>query len=714
MNHSETDYRKTPLTEIYGIHVFNDSVMRQRLPKPVYNQLKEVQQGKRELSLEVAEVVASAMKDWAIEKGATHYTHWFQPLTDLTAEKHDAFISPTDDGKVIMEFSGAELIMGEPDASSFPSGGLRATFEARGYTAWDTTSPAYLKEDKTGITLYIPTAFISYRGETLDKKVPLLRSMQAVGTQAMRVLKALGNTTAERVITSVGPEQEYFLVDKEFYDRRPDLIITGRTIFGAAPSKGQELDDHYFGSIKERVAGFMHELNNDLWKLGISAKTQHNEVAPNQFELATIYNTANVATDHNQIVMETLQKVASRHKLVALLHEKPFKDFNGSGKHNNWSLATDDGVNLLEPGDNPHSNAQFLLFLTAVIKAVDTYAPLLRMSAANTGNDHRLGGHEAPPAIISIFLGDILSEVLEKLAADKPVNATNGSSLEIGVSTLPKLPKHLTDRNRTSPFAFTGNKFEFRMVPSSQSIAEANTILNSTVAAVLEEFADSLEADIKAGKDINEAVAKLIKETYKTHSRVVFNGNGYSEEWVQEAEQRGLPNIKSTVDAIGATTTDSAVKLFEGQKVYSKEELESRQEICYEKFSKQVAIEANVMLSMARKSIIPAANRYAGELARTAQSVHAVDPQLDVTGQTTLLKSVLGALKSLETELTALEQMLTEAMNLPEGSFEQARFYRYRVFEKMNDLRSYGDRLEQLVAKDLWPFPTYEDMLMQL
>ncbi|MFO7729939.1 MAG: glutamine synthetase III [Spirochaetia bacterium] len=714
MNHSETDYRKTPLTEIYGIHVFNDSVMRQRLPKPVYNQLKDVQRGKRELSLEVAEVVASAMKDWAIEKGATHYTHWFQPLTDLTAEKHDAFISPTDDGKVIMEFSGAELIMGEPDASSFPSGGLRATFEARGYTAWDTTSPAYLKEDKTGITLYIPTAFISYRGETLDKKVPLLRSMQAVGSQAMRVLKALGNTTAERVITSVGPEQEYFLVDKEFYDRRPDLIITGRTIFGAAPSKGQELDDHYFGSIKERVAGFMHELNNDLWKLGISAKTQHNEVAPNQFELATIYNTANVATDHNQIVMETLQKVASRHKLVALLHEKPFKDFNGSGKHNNWSLATDDGVNLLEPGDNPHSNAQFLLFLTAIIKAVDTYAPLLRMSAANTGNDHRLGGHEAPPAIISIFLGDILSEVLEKLATDKPVNATNGTSLEIGVSTLPKLPKHLTDRNRTSPFAFTGNKFEFRMVPSSQSIAEANTILNSTVAAVLEEFADRLEADINAGKDINEAVAKLIKETYKTHSRVVFNGNGYSEEWVEEAEQRGLPNIKSTVDAIGETTTDSAVKLFENQKVYSKEELESRQEICYEKFSKQVAIEANVMLSMARKSIIPAANRYAGELARTAQAVHGVDPQLDITGQTALLKSVLGALKGLETELAALEQMITEALSLPEGSFEQAHFYRYRVFEKMNDLRSYGDRLEQLVAKDLWPFPTYEDMLMQL
>ncbi len=714
MNHTDTDYSKTPLTEIYGIHVFNDSVMRQRLPKPVYKDLKAVQAGKKELSLEVAEVVASAMKDWAIEKGATHYTHWFQPLTDLTAEKHDAFISPTSDGKVIMEFSGAELIMGEPDASSFPSGGLRATFEARGYTAWDTTSPAFLKEDKTGITLYIPTAFISYRGETLDKKVPLLRSMEAVSTQAMRILKALGNTTAERVITSVGPEQEYFLVDKEFFDKRPDLIIAGRTIFGSTPSKGQELDDHYFGSIKERVACFMHELNHELWKLGISAKTQHNEVAPNQFELATIYSTANVATDHNQIVMETLQKVAYRHNLVCLLHEKPFKDFNGSGKHNNWSMATDDGVNLLEPGDSPHSNAQFLLFLSAVIKAVDKYAPLLRMSASNTGNDHRLGGHEAPPAIISIFLGDILTDVMEKLAADKPVKVTNGTSLEVGVHTLPKLPKHLTDRNRTSPFAFTGNKFEFRMVPSSQSIAEANTILNTAAAGVLEEFADQLEADLKAGKDINEAVAALVKETYRDHSRVVFNGNGYSEEWVKEAEKRGLPNIKSTVDAITEMTKPEAVTLFEGQKVYSKEELESRQEICFEKFSKQVAIEANIMVSMARKSIIPAVNRYAGELARTAASVHSVDPELDVGVTTGLLTQVLDALKGLERELAQLEKMITEALGMEEGSFEQARFYRYKVFEQMNEVRTFGDRLEELVAKDLWPFPSYEDMLMQL
>ena len=458
----------------------------------------------------------------------------------------------------------------------------------------------------------------------------------------------------------------------------------------------------------------MHELNHELWKLGISAKTQHNEVAPNQFELATIYNTANVATDHNQIVMETLQKIAYRHNLVCLLHEKPFKDFNGSGKHNNWSMATDDGVNLLEPGDNPHSNAQFLLFLSAVIKAVDTYAPLLRMAASNTGNDHRLGGHEAPPAIISIFLGDILTDVLEKLAADKPVQVTNGVHLEVGVNTLPKLPKHLTDRNRTSPFAFTGNKFEFRMVPSSQSIAEANTILNTTVAGILSEFADRLEADLKSGKEIKDSVADLVKETYRAHSRVVFNGNGYSEEWVKEAAKRGLPNIKSTVDAIAEMTEPEAVKLFESQKVYSDEELESRQEICFEKYSKQVAIEANIMLSMARKSIIPAVNRYAGEIARTASSIYAVDPQLDVSPQTGLLKQVLDALKGFESELAALEQLLTEAMGMDEGSFDQAHFYRYKVFEKMEEVRSYGDRLEQLVAKDLWPFPSYEDMLMQL
>jgi len=702
------------ITEIYGVHLFNDNIMRQRLPKSVYRNIKEVQEGGRSLSIEVAEVVASAMKDWAIEKGATHYTHWFQPLTEMTAEKHDAFISPTADGKVIMEFSGSELIMGEPDASSFPSGGLRATFEARGYTAWDTTSPAFLKEDRTGVTLYIPTAFISYRGEALDKKVPLLRSMEVINTQALRILQAMGNTTSKRVLPSVGAEQEYFLVDKEVFDRRPDLIITGRTLFGSAPAKGQELNDHYFGSIKERVAGFMHELNHELWKLGISAKTQHNEVAPNQFELATIFTSANVATDNNQLVMETLRKIAARHNLVTLLHEKPFKDFNGSGKHNNWSLSTDDGMNLLQPGDSPHENAQFLLFLVAVIKAVDTYAPLLRMSAANTGNDHRLGGHEAPPAIISIFLGEMLTEILENLSTDKKVDMRNGETLEVGVTTLPKLPKHLTDRNRTSPFAFTGNKFEFRMVPSSQSIALANTVLNTTVAEILSGFADWMEEDIAKGGDINETVKTIIRETYRNHHRIIFNGNGYSEDWIAEAQKRGLPNIRSTVDAIGEIVKDYAVELFEKQHIYSREELESRRTIYYEKYSKQIAIEANLMISMARRSIIPATNRYIGELADTARAVYAVDPQLDVSVQKGVIAELIGTLKELEKETGALEKTLTEAVKLEDSSFEEAYYYRYTVCEKMAALRNHGDRLEELIPKDLWPFPSYEEMLLQL
>jgi glutamine synthetase len=714
MDPTHTDYREIPLTEIYGIHLFNDNIMRQRLPKSVYQDLKAVQEGDKALSLATAEVVAGAMKDWAIEKGATHYTHWFQPLTELTAEKHDAFISPTADGRVIMEFSGSELIMGEPDASSFPSGGLRATFEARGYTAWDTTSPAFLKEDRTGVTLYIPTAFISYRGEALDKKVPLLRSMEVINRQAMRILRALGNTSSKRVLPSVGAEQEYFLVDKEFFDRRPDLIVTGRTLYGSAPAKGQELNDHYFGSIKERVAGFMRELNHELWKLGISAKTQHNEVAPNQFELATIYTTANVATDNNQLVMESLRKIAARHKLVALLHEKPFKDFNGSGKHNNWSLATDDGINLLQPGDSPHENAQFLLFLSAIIKAVDLYAPLLRMSAANTGNDHRLGGHEAPPAIISIFLGEMLTEVLEKLSTSEKVPVRNGETLEVGVTTLPKLPKHLTDRNRTSPFAFTGNKFEFRMVPSSQSIALANTVLNTTVADVLSGFADRLETSLKKGEDINTTVNEIIRETYRAHRRIIFNGNGYAEEWIAEAEKRGLPNIKSTVEAIGEIVKDSSVELFERHRVYSKEELESRRAIYCEKYSKQIAIEANMMISMGRRSIIPAANRFIRELADTARGIYAVDPQLDISVQKKILSQVIESLKNLEQEISAMEELLIEVRSMEEASFEEAYFYRYRVFEKMQDLRRHGDRLEELLPKNLWPFPSYEEMLLQL
>jgi glutamine synthetase len=609
-----------------------------------------------------------------------------------------------------MEFSGKELIMGEPDASSFPSGGLRATFEARGYTAWDTTSPAFLKQDRAGVTLYIPTAFVSYKGEALDKKVPLLRSMQAVNRQAMRVLRALGNTSSNHVNTTVGPEQEYFLIDKEYFDRRPDLVLTGRTVFGSAPPKGQELDDHYFGSIKERISGFMRELNYELWKLGISAKTQHNEVAPNQFELATIYETANVATDYNQLVMETLRRVATRHKLVALLHEKPFAGVNGSGKHNNWSISTDDGINLLEPGDSPHENAQFLLFLTAVIKAVDSYATLLRASAANTGNDHRLGANEAPPAIVSVFLGDMLTEIMEKLSKGETVNVRNGEQLEIGVNTLPRLPKHLTDRNRTSPFAFTGNKFEFRMVASSQSIAEPNTVLNTAVAEVLREFADELEGS----SDVNETIKRLVKETYKQHERVVFNGNGYSDEWVREAEQRGLPNIATTVDAIGEFTTEEAVGLFSEHCVYSRQELVSRKEIGYENYSKQVAIEANVTLSMGRTAILPAGTRYAETLARTITSIKETSPELDTSHYAALLEKVLDATRRLDAAAAELDELLRRAREMEEGSYEQARFFRYEVFDTMNELRAAGDELETVVPADLWPLPTYEQMLFQL
>ncbi len=696
--------------EIFGTNVFNDEVMRQRLPKPVYRGLQEVQQGERELALEVAEVVANAMKDWAIEKGATHYTHWFQPLTGLTAEKHEAFISPIGRGRVIMEFSGKELIMGEPDASSFPSGGLRATFEARGYTAWDTTSPAFLKEDKTGVTLYIPTAFISYRGEALDQKVPLLRSMETVSRQALRVLRALGNDKSKRVIPTVGPEQEYFLIDKEYFYRRPDLVLTGRTVYGTPPAKGQELDDHYFGSIKERVSGFMRELNTELWKLGISAKTQHNEVAPNQFELATIFDTSNVAADYNQLVMETLRRVAVRHDLVTLLHEKPFAGVNGSGKHNNWSLSTDDGINLLEPGEDPHENAQFLLFLSAVIRAVDEYAPLLRMSASNTGNDHRLGANEAPPAIISIFLGDILTDILEKISAGEKAAASNGVSLEIGLTTMPKLPKHLSDRNRTSPFAFTGNKFEFRMVPSSHSISEANTVLNTAAAEVLSDFADRLEASA----DVKKTVKDLIKETYGRHRRVVFNGNNYSSQWPIEAEKRGLAHIGSTVDAITEMSREDTIRLFEKHRVYTREELLSRQAICFDNYVKQIAIEANVMVSMGRTSILPAAFSYSDRLSRTIASIRNVDPQLDSSTHRRSLEKLLTAIASFDRELTELEGLIAEGEKLEAGSYETARFYRYRIFEKMEELRRFGDMLETLVANADWPFPNYEEMLFRL
>jgi glutamine synthetase len=705
------DFIATPLTEIYGVNSFNDSAMRERLPKGIYKELKRVMRGENELSPEVAEVVANAMRDWAIERGATHFTHWFQPLTGLTAEKHDSFIAPTQDGKVIMEFSGKELIQGEPDASSFPSGGLRATFEARGYTAWDVSSPAFLKEGGSGITLYIPTAFVSYNGEALDKKVPLLRSMQAVNKQALRILRAMGNTTSNRVVTTVGPEQEYFLVDKEYHDKRLDLMLAGRTVFGAMPPKGQEMEDHYFGNIKERVADFMRELNIELWKLGISAKTQHNEVAPNQFELATIYTSSNVACDWNQLVMETMKTVAARHGLTALLHEKPFAGVNGSGKHNNWSMGTDDGMNLLEPGTSPHDNAQFLVFLMAILKAVDIYAPLLRMSAANTGNDHRLGANEAPPAIISVFLGDVLSDLLEKLSKGQTVKAPGGGKLEIGVTCLPKLPMDLTDRNRTSPFAFTGNKFEFRMVPSSESIAGPNVVLNTTVAEVLSEFATALEK----AKDIKAAINKIVVETFKAHKRIIFNGNNYADSWVKEAEKRGLPNITATVDAIPEMIKPGVVDIFEKHKVLSKSELESRCTIYLEKYIKQITIEAKTMISMSNRQIFPAVLSYTGEVAEGIGAVKSVSAAIDTTVQEGFLKEIVDHSKSLKEKTKELEILVSEGEETHDDDIlKHARFFRNRIVPKMAEVRFFADKLETLVEKKKWPFPTYEDLLFRL
>ncbi len=703
------DFVKTPLNDLYGENCFNDSVMRARLPKSVYRELKEVQKGNKQLSLEVAEVVASTMKDWAIEKGATHFTHWFQPMTGLTAEKHDSFISPTPDGKVILEFSGKELIKGEPDASSFPSGGLRATFEARGYTAWDTTSPAFLMNDNTGVTLKIPTAFFAYTGEALDKKVPLLKSMEVINKEALRVIRALGNTTSQKVIPTAGPEQEYFLVDKSFFDKRMDLYLTGRTLFGAMPAKGQEMEDHYFGPIKLRVADFMRELNYELWKIGISAKTQHNEVAPNQFEIAPIYSSVNVATDHNQLTMEVIQKVANRHNLVALLHEKPFAGGNGSGKHNNWSLSTDDGLNLLEPGDSPHLNMQFLLFLSAIIRAVDKYAPLLRWSASNTGNDHRLGANEAPPAIISIFLGSELNEILEKLSEKKPVKSTNGNYLELGVNSLPKLPKDSTDRNRTSPFAFTGNKFEFRMVPSSGSVAMPNTVLNTVVADILSEFAAELE---KSG-DIAETVKEIVAKTYKNHKRIIFNGNGYAEEWIKEAEKRGLPNIKSNVEAIPELIKDYSVSLFTKYNVMTKNELESRYTIYLEKYSKQINIEAGVMVEMAALEIIPAVLDYAKKCADTINSLTLAGIKAGISEQKAMLENIMKNFEALKESTDKLKAEIKKAKGI-EDHLAQANYYHEKVFPMMTKVRSYADDLEKMTGKENWPFPTYLDLLFKI
>lgn len=694
------------LMSIYGSNVFNDAVMKERLPKATYKALRKTIEEGLSLDPAVADVVASVMKDWAIEKGATHFTHWFQPMTGITAEKHDAFISPTGDGKAIMEFSGKELIKGEPDASSFPSGGLRATFEARGYTAWDCTSPAFVKDD----SLCIPTAFCSYTGEALDKKTPLLRSMEALSKQALRVLRTLGNTTTTKVITTVGPEQEYFIVDKKTFEQRKDLIFTGRTLFGAKPPKGQELEDHYFGSIKERISAYMKELDEELWKLGISAKTKHNEVAPAQHELAPIFTTTNIATDHNQLTMELMKKVALRHDLVCLLHEKPFAGINGSGKHNNWSMGTDDGVNLLEPGHTPHDNQQFLVFLCAVIKAVDEYADLLRVSAANPGNDHRLGANEAPPAIISIFLGEQLQDILEQIEKGGATSSKTGGLMEIGVNTLPALPKDATDRNRTSPFAFTGNKFEFRMVPSSASIAAPNYILNTIVAEVLDEVATRLE---KAA-DVNAEVKAILTEIATKHKKVVFNGNGYSDEWVAEAEKRGLPNIKTTVEAIKALVAEKNLAVMEKHAVLSRVEMESRYEIELENYIKTINIEALTMIEMAKREILPAVINFATNLATSINEIKATGIEADVTAQTELLTEVSSLAAALKKNTAVLEAAVEKASNAHGDTFEQASLFRFDVFEKMGTLREAADALETLVEKDVWPMPTYGDLLFNV
>lgn len=697
------------LTEIFGMDVFNEATMIERLPKKTYAALKKTILNGEDLDPEVADIVANAMKDWAIERGATHYTHWFQPMTGITAEKHDSFISPTSGGKVIMEFSGKELIKGEPDASSFPSGGLRATFEARGYTAWDCTSPAFLREDASGVTLCIPTAFCSYTGEALDKKTPLLRSMEALNTQTLRILKLFGHTDVKSVNCSVGPEQEYFLVDKAKYLQREDLIFSGRTLFGALPPKGQEMEDHYFGSLKERIGAFMKEVNEECWKLGILAKTQHNEVAPAQHELAPIYSTANIASDHNQLVMEIMKKVATRHGLACLLHEKPFAGVNGSGKHNNWSIVTDTGRNLLDPGKTPHENIQFLLFLAAILKAVDEYADILRLSASNAGNDHRLGANEAPPAIISIFLGEQLEDVVRQLIeTGDATSSKKGGKLNIGVNTLPKLQKDETDRNRTSPFAFTGNKFEFRMVGSSMSIAGPNTVLNTIVADALGEIADELEK----ADNFDLAVHDLIKKTVTEHQRIIFNGNGYSDEWVAEAERRGLPNLRSLVEAIPSLVSEKAITLFEKHKVFSKAELFSRAEIEYETYSKTINIEAKTMIEMANKLYIPAVIKFATNLAESINKIKAVSPSIDVSVQEDLLKETSDLLAKAKAAVNALSNYVAEAAQ-KEGK-EQAVYFKQIVFPAMEMLRTPIDALELIVDKEIWPVPTYGDLLFEV
>ena len=698
--------------EIFASKVFTFGKMKERLPKSVYREVRQLMDWGGELSPASADVVAKAMKDWAVENGATHYTHWFQPLTGITAEKHDAFVThPDTDGKMIMEFSGKELIKGEPDASSFPSGGLRATFEARGYTAWDVTSPAFLKEDATGVILCIPTAFCSYTGEALDKKTPLLRSMEAVSQQALRIVRLFGNDRATKVVANVGAEQEYFLVDREKYLRREDLVFAGRTLFGAPAPKGQELEDHYFGTIRERVGAYMKDLNVALWKLGVTARTQHNEAAPAQHELAPVYETANIAVDHNQIVMETMKKVAGRHGLTCLLHEKPFAGVNGSGKHNNWSLCTDDGVNLLDPGETPNENIQFLLVLACIIRAVDIHADLLRQSASDVGNDHRLGGHEAPPSIMSVFLGEQLEDVVKQLVeTGEAARCIEGGKLETGVSTLPDFQKDATDRNRTSPFAFTGNKFEFRMVGSSDSVASPNTTLNAIVAEAFCEAADVLEKAREAG-NLEIAVHDMIKEYMTAHQRIIFNGDGYSKEWVEEAARRGLPNFRSTVEAAGTLTTEKAVKLFEKFGIFTRVELESREEIIYEIYAKTINIEALTMIDMAGKRYIPAVVKYSRLVAQAVVAVR--EAGLEPEAQADLLREVNDNLSAARRALEGLKEAAAQAVAI-KNAREQAFFYKDVVMKAMEELRTPIDALEMMVDKEIWPVPSYGELAFEI
>lgn len=689
--------------EIFGSMVFNDTVMKARLPKAIYKALRETREEGKPLDPDVADVVAGAMRDWAVEKGATHFSHWFQPMTGVTAEKHDSFISPADGDRVLMEFSGKELIKGEPDASSFPSGGLRATFEARGYTAWDPTSNAFVK----GTCLYIPTAFCSYGGQALDKKTPLLRSMDAISKQAVRILRLFGNTSARRVITTVGPEQEYFLIDKAMYEKRKDLVYTGRTLFGAKPPKGQELDDHYFGVIKPRVAAFMKDLNEELWKLGIFAKTEHNEVAPSQHELAPIFTTSNIATDHNQLTMEIMKKVAIRHGLTCLLHEKPFEGINGNGKHNNWSISTDDGENLLEPGDSPRQNAQFLLFLAAVIKAVDEHQDLLRISVASAGNDHRLGANEAPPAIVSMFVGDELAAILDSIESGTPYVQKDRVFMGIGSDVLPRFPRDTTDRNRTSPFAFTGNKFEFRMVGSSDSIACPNMILNTIVADELCQFADSLEK----ADDLNAALGTLIQKTIREHKRIIFNGNNYAPEWVEEAKKRGLLNLRSTVDALPYYTSENNVKLFARHGVLSETEIRSRCEIQLENYYKQINIEALTMLDMIHKDILPAAAAYMKDLSDASARKKGLG--IGAGFELDLLKKLSAQADELYAQAEKLEAADHGAPQSGD-TLETAKYYREKVFPCMEETRRPADEIESLVGSSYWPYPTYGKLLFSV